>query len=197
MTIISSTKYLVFKTAKSPSNTDWAYVKRTNDRVKTDSAVVITTFVKYEGEYHFLFLKTKRPPIYAENKADFCLESPAGLIGDIDFSESVLDCARKELLEETGFMAEKMYVELTNSSTSAGLSSETLTYITAFVEDDKMTVVPTDDGGIIADRFYINTKDIYNYINDVNKEKISISAPTVCGIFFALRRLELLTNLQK
>ena len=89
METITKSKFLDFKSAKSPSGSDWFYVHRTNDSSAHDSAVVITTLVKIDGEYNFLFLKTKRPPIYAENKADFCIESPAGLIGDINHDESL------------------------------------------------------------------------------------------------------------
>ena len=116
MKIISKTKYVEFKSAKSPSNSDWYYLKRTNDTSNHDSAVVITTLVKKDGEYNFLFLKTKRPPLYAENKAQFCLESPAGLIADENCNESLIECAKKELLEEAGLEASKLYIELTNSA---------------------------------------------------------------------------------
>ncbi len=78
MKLVCKTKYLEFKSAKSPKGNDWHYVKRTNDSSEHDSAVVITTLVKKDGKYNFLFLKTARPPIYAENKAQYCLESPAG-----------------------------------------------------------------------------------------------------------------------
>ena len=59
--LISHSKFLDFKSAKSPAGHDWYYVKRTNDKKTHDSAVVITTLVKKDGEYNFLFLKTKRP----------------------------------------------------------------------------------------------------------------------------------------
>ena len=193
MTLINKTKYLEFKCAKAPLGNDWHYVKRTNDSSGRDSAVVITTLVRVDNEYNFLFLKTKRPPIYSENKAEFCIESPAGLIGDENCEESTLDCARKELLEETGLTINKLYLELINSSTSAGLSSETLTYITAFVENDTVSKQPVDDGGIITDRFYVKARDIFEYLNDIDKTKYSICAPTICGVFYALKRLELLT----
>ena len=91
MTIISKTKFLEFKSAKSPSGKDWYYVRRTNDTNVHDSAVVITTLVKKNNEYNFLLFKTVRPPISAENKAKYCLESAAGLIGDNDSNETMLD----------------------------------------------------------------------------------------------------------
>lgn len=189
MTIIAKSKFLEFKTAKSPQGHEWFYIKRTNDTNTHDSGVVITTLVNKDNEYNFLFLKTKRPPMYAENKAEFCIESPAGLIGDINTEETLEDCAKKELLEETGLYAAKIYKELENSSTSAGLSSETLTYVTAIVEDSRIINEPVSDGGIIIDRFFIPANNIREYLKGVNQKQYAIAAPTVCGIFYALARI--------
>ena len=189
MTVISKTKFLEFKSAKSPSGKDWYYVRRTNDTSAHDSAVVITTLVKKDNEYHFLLFKTVRPPISSENKAKFCLESAAGLIGDNDTNETMMDCAKKELLEETGLIANKLFIELENCSTSAGLSSETLSYITAIVDDYKIVQNPIDDGGIIVERYLIPAKDIVSHLQSIDKKEISIAAATVCGIFYALNRL--------
>lgn len=188
--IIAKSKYLEFKCAKSPSDNDWFYVRRTNDTNCHDSAVVITTLVKKNDGYNFLFLKTKRPPLYAENKSKFCIESPAGLIGDIDKNEDILKCAQKELLEEGGFRADKIFIELLNSSTSSGLSSETLSYVTAIVEKDNAVQKPIDDGGIIVDRFFINKDKILDYIKNLDKKENSLASATIAGIFFALNRID-------
>lgn len=189
MTTIAESKFLKFRSAKSPEGHDWFYVHRTNDNGKHDSAVVITVLVKKDGEYNFLFLKTKRPPIYAENKAEYCIESPAGLIGDIDINETLEECAKKELLEETGLTADKIYTELLNSSTSAGLSSETLSYVTAVVDNYKITEQPVSDGGIIVERFFVPAKDVKKYLQEADNKKYSVAAATVCGIFFAMHRI--------
>ena len=190
MTIISKTKFLEFKSAKSPSNKDWYYVRRTNDTNAHDSAVVITTLVKLKNEYNFLLFKTHRPPINAENKAKYCLESPAGLIGDNDTSETMIECAKKELLEETGLVANKLYIELENCSTSAGLSSETLSYVTAIIDDYTILQEPVNDGGIIVERYLVPTNDILSHLQLIDKKEISIAAATVCGLFYALNRLK-------
>lgn len=189
MTIISTTKFLEFKSTPSPSGKDWYYVRRTNDANEHDSAVVITTLVKKNNEYNFLLFKTNRPPITAENKAIYCLESPAGLIGDTDCNEKTIECAKKELLEETGLIANNLFIELENCSTSAGLSCETLSYVTAIVDDYKIIQEPIDDGGIIIERYFVPAKDITSHLQSVDKKEISIAAATVCGIFYALNRL--------
>ena len=184
MTIISSTKFLEFKSAKSPSNKDWYYVRRTNDTNNHDSAVVITTLVKKDNEYNFLLFKTIRPPISAENKAKFCLESAAGLIGDNDKNEKMLDCAKKELLEETGLVANKLFIELENCSTSAGLSSETLSYVTAIVDEYDIKQKPVDDGGIITERYLTPAKNIHSHLQNINSKEISIAAAIIYNLFF-------------
>lgn len=189
MSILYNTKFLEFKSAKSSSNKDWYYVRRTNDTNEHDSAVVITTLVKKDNEYNFLLFKNVRPPLSAENKAKYCLESPAGLIGDINCNEDTLECAKKELLEEAGLLASNIYLELTNCSTSAGLSSETLSYVTAIVDEYKLAQAPIDDGGIIVERFLVPTDKIYSYLNSLDNNENSIAAATVCGIFYALQRL--------
>ena len=189
MDIISKTKYLEFKKTLSPSGNDWHYVKRTNDTAGFDSAVVITTVVKFDNEYKFLFLKTRRPPIFAENKALYCIESPSGLIKDEKKDESLIDCINKELLEETGLKADKTYIELTNSCSSSGLSSETLTYATVICKEYAVADNPQSDGGIITDRFFVNTDKIYDFISNNNNNEMSIASATLAGIFFALKRI--------
>ena len=189
MTIISKTKFLEFKSTPSPSGNDWFYVKRTNDTNSHDSAVVITTLVKINGTYNYLLLKTNRPPISAENKAKYCLESPAGLIGDINLQEDTINCAKKELLEEAGLVADNVFIELENSSTSAGLSCETLTYVTAIVNEYNLKQEPVSDGGIIIERYLIPAQDIIKHLKSINPKETSIAAATICGIFYAQERL--------
>lgn len=190
MELIKHTKFLDFKSTKSPSGNDWYYVKRTNDTNAHDSAVVITVLVKNTtNSYDFLLLKTSRPPLTAESKAKYCIECPAGLIGDIKTSESLLECAKKELKEEAGLIADKLYVECTNCSASSGLTSETLSYVTAIVEEYNIISKPITDGGIIVNRFLVDKNEIIDYITNLDKKENSIASATVAGIFFALNRL--------
>ena len=189
MTIIAKSKYLEFKKSTTQTGKEWHYVKRTNDSTNHDSAVVITTLVKIENEYNFLFLLTKRPPLCAENKSEYCVELPAGLIGDIDKNETLEECIQKELLEETGLIANKIIVDLKNSATSAGLSSETLSFVTAIVENYELKATPVNDDGIISDRFFVKASEVYNYIENLDQKKYSLASPTVTGIFFGLKNL--------
>jgi len=184
------TKFLDLKSANSPSNHEWFYAHRTNDSNAHDSAVVITTLVKIDNEYNFLILKTLRPPIAAENKAKFCLESPAGLIGDIDKNEDLANAAKKELLEETGYVADEIYFEAKNLSSSSGLTSETLSFITAVINDNKISKAPVNDGGVIIERIYIPYGKINDVLNNFSNSEYSISTALLAGIFFAKSRFK-------
>lgn len=188
--ILYKTKYLNFKSTLSPSGHDWCYVSRTNDSSLHDSAVVITTVVFENNIPYFLLMKTKRPPLYAENKSIYCLESPAGLIGDETADETLIECAKKELMEEAGLIPYLIYEEISNSSSSSGLTSETLSYVTAFVKDYLPSKNLQSDGGIIIERFMIKADEITSYLLSLDKKEISIASATVCGIFFALERLK-------
>lgn len=189
MPIIAKTKFLEFKSNISENGKEWYYVKRTNDTNEHDSAVVITTLVKKDYRYHFLLFKTNRPPITAENKAKYCLESPAGLIGDNNCKESMIECAKKELLEEAGLIADEMHIELENCCTSAGLSSETLSYVTAIVNNYNIIQEPVDDGGIIVERFLVPVDEILNYLQNIDNKELSVAGATICGIFYAVNRI--------
>lgn len=59
-----------------------------------------------------------------------CLELPAGLIGDEDPDAGVLDTAHRELVEETGFAAERIE-ELGEFHSSPGMVSEGFTLVRA------------------------------------------------------------------
>jgi ADP-ribose pyrophosphatase len=60
------------------------------------------------------------------------LELPAGLVGDVpgDEQEQLVDAARRELLEETGYEARQMKW-LTSGPSSAGLTSEVVDFFLA------------------------------------------------------------------
>ena len=84
--ILCSTKYLELKEAVAPNGKSaWIYAHR---QIATD-VVVIVPVLKSETEEKILFLKTQRPPLYAENKADINIELPAGLVGDERKGESI------------------------------------------------------------------------------------------------------------
>jgi ADP-ribose pyrophosphatase len=98
----------------------WEYVERT----KVSGVVVI---VAVTPENNLLLIEQHRPPV-----GKLVIEMPAGLAGDITGQEheALAVAAQRELLEETGYWAERMEY-LTEGPTSAGLTSEIITLFRA------------------------------------------------------------------
>jgi ADP-ribose pyrophosphatase len=98
----------------------WEYVTR----VGVTGAVII---VAVTGEQKLLLVEQYRIPVHART-----IELPAGIVGDEPggSDESLADAAKRELLEETGFAAERIEV-LTTGPSSSGLTSEVVTLLLA------------------------------------------------------------------
>ena len=66
--------------------------------------------------------------------------------------------------------------------------------MTAIIDEDIKVLEPVNDGGIIIDRIFVKTTDVYTFLDDLDKNIWSISSVTLCGVFYALKRLESLTQ---
>ena len=106
----------------------WEYTSR----CKGMTAVVI--LAEIDGKV--LLVEQERVPIGKR-----CIELPAGLVGDEDEAATVLGTAEKELLEETGYKAEKFEL-LGEFYSSPGMIAESFTLVRA----TGLTKV-TDGGG--------------------------------------------------
>lgn len=96
----------------------WEYAERTN----ASSAVIV---VAITPEQRLLFVEQYREPIRARS-----IEMPAGLVGDLGESESIEEAARRELLEETGWAAERIDYLMAGPS-SSGMSNEVIAFVRA------------------------------------------------------------------
>ncbi len=96
----------------------WEYAERARDI----SAAVI---VAVDDARFLLLVEQYRAPIGRR-----CLELPAGLVGDEQTGESILEAARRELEEETGYRA-KTVEERGEFFSSPGMTSERFTLIIA------------------------------------------------------------------
>jgi len=98
----------------------WEYVERTNV-----SAIVALVAVTDGGR----ILLTEQ---YREPVGNRVIELPAGLVGDVPGreSEDLRSAAQRELLEETGYQAER-FEELVVGPPSAGITSEIVTFFRA------------------------------------------------------------------
>jgi len=97
----------------------WEYAERTNEG---GLAVIV---VAATPERNVLFVEQYRVPVGART-----IEMPAGIVGDIHAGESLELAAERELLEETGWQAEKVQL-LMIGPTSAGMSSERVAFVRA------------------------------------------------------------------
>lgn len=179
--ILCSTKYLELKEAVAPNGKSaWIYAHR---QIATDVVVIVPVF-KTRTEEKILFLKTQRPPLYAENKADINIELPAGLVGDERKGESIEQAIEEELREETGLRADSIKIVSRKIASSAGCTSETSTIALAEITDTTEISKPLSDGGIILERIWINANDIRNWLQEQEKNGCAISAQALCGLFY-------------
>jgi ADP-ribose pyrophosphatase len=96
---------------------NWEYVERTNCK-QAVSVLAITE------DDEVILVEQFRIPV---NK--YTIESPAGLMDNP--AETIEECGRRELLEETGYMARQVINLYENTPASAGLTSETSSKILA------------------------------------------------------------------
>lgn len=96
----------------------WEYAERTN----VGHAVIV---IAMTPERKVLFVEQFRIPMGAPT-----IEMPAGLVGDNDAEDTLEDAARRELLEETGWLADEVKV-LMVGPTSSGMSNELIAFVRA------------------------------------------------------------------
>ena len=102
----------------------WEYIKR-----KNCTAIVIIVAVTKAGEV--LFVEQFRPPV-----GKIAIEFPAGLANDGAQSktETILEAAKRELLEETGYRARRLR-KILEGPVSSGCSADLVTmYLARDVE---------------------------------------------------------------
>lgn len=98
----------------------WEYIERT----RADLAVVVAAITPGG---RVLFVEQFRPPVGCRT-----IELPAGLVGDGDGEDrqDVIEAARRELLEETGYEADSLQA-VSEGPISPGLSNERIVLIIA------------------------------------------------------------------
>lgn len=154
------------------SRDGWEYAERPQV-----SGIVIIVAVTEEN--NVILVEQNRPPVDGP-----VVELPAGLAGDIAGSEdeALEEAARRELLEETGYVAES-FTKLFEGPPSAGLSSEVLTFFRA----EGLTKV-ADGGGDDSEDIQIHEvplSGITNWLlNRAETEGVQIDPKIFAGLFF-------------
>ena len=176
--VLCSTKFLELKATTSPvEGVDWIYAHRPNAK----KVVVIVPIIK--GEY-IMFLKTKRPPIESEGIGQYCIELPAGLIGDKYKNDTIEKALKRELLEETGMLCYDFKIVAKNVASSSGLSSEVCAITFAYIDNDSIYREPTNDRGIIVDHIKVPIKEIKTWLNKEQNKGAILSSQALAALFY-------------
>jgi ADP-ribose pyrophosphatase len=156
------------------SRSGWEWVERTN----TSGAVVIAAITT---ERQLVLIEQYRIPLDRR-----VIELPAGLVGDLAESkeEGLMEAARRELFEETGYQAQSIDYLLDGPS-SSGLTNEVFTLVLArnvqkvgpgggdATEDIRVHVVPLDE--------------IEAWLASKRREGFMISPKIYSALYFATR----------
>ena len=147
----------------------WEYAERTN----AGSAVIV---VAVTPEDKLLFVEQFRIPMDAPT-----IEMPAGLVGDLDAHDTMEEAARRELLEETGWLADEVKV-LMVGPTSSGMSNELI----AFVRARGLTRVHAG-GGDETENITVHEvprPDAPRWLDERRREGFSIDPKLYAGLYF-------------
>jgi len=158
---------------------EWEFVERTN----CTGVVVIIPITK---DKKFVFVEQYRIPI-AKNTIEF----PAGLVNDDNESqnETFELAALRELLEETGYHADKLRY-LTKGPNSAGLTSEISTF---FLAEDIRKIA--EGGGVENESIIIHEvpmDDVDEWLEEMKKQGKIYSPKIYAGIYLAKRIYKLI-----
>jgi ADP-ribose pyrophosphatase len=96
----------------------WEYAQRVQ-------AHAIAAIIAITAEERLILVEQQRIPVGAR-----VIELPAGLVGDEDAGEPMSEAARRELIEETGYDADRLTV-IGRGPSSAGLTDEVVTLVHA------------------------------------------------------------------
>lgn len=163
------------KFIRAVSEDGWEWVERTN----ATGAVVI---VPITPQSEVVLIEQYRIPLHAT-----VIELPAGLAGDSagDEGESLLAAARRELLEETGFEADR-WEYLTEGPSSAGLATEVFAL---FLARDARRVA--SGGGDSAEEITVHVvahTELERWLERRRAEGAMIDPKVFAGLYFALTR---------
>ena len=100
----------------------WEFVRRCN-------AQAVVAIAAQTDNQEVILIRQIRPVLGDGHQA--VIEVPAGLVGDNGIEDSILAAAQRELLEETGYQARTL-TEVSVGPSSAGLTDEIITFVTAY-----------------------------------------------------------------
>jgi len=153
----------------------WEYVERPKS-----SGIVAIVAVTEKAE--IILVEQFRIPVNQR-----VIEIPAGLAGDIEGEEDeeLAEAAKRELVEETGYEAQKMEY-LTKGPSSAGLSTEVITFFRAV--GLKKVSDGGGDGGENIQVHAVPLSELESWIETKKQEGCLIDYKVYTALYFHLNR---------
>jgi len=153
----------------------WEYAERT----KASAAVVL---VAVTADCKLLLTEQFRIPVGRR-----VIELPAGLVGDVDGEEQEIlaAAAQRELIEETGYRAERL-IQLTMGPPSAGLATE----MVAFFHCTMLNRIGAG-GGVEHEQIEVHEirlDDVAEWLEAQARRDVLIDPKIYAGLYFADRR---------
>jgi ADP-ribose pyrophosphatase len=150
----------------------WEYVTRTNA-----TGVVVVVAITPDAE--LLLVEQHRPALGGKT-----LELPAGLAGDHAGSEEepLVEAAKRELVEETGFQA-SLWQDLGASPVSAGLTDETVHFFFAGGLEKVGPGGGDDSEDIVVLRVPLD--DVRDFLEAKRRKGVHIDAKIGAGLWLA------------
>ncbi len=154
----------------SQAGWEWA------ERVRISGVVAI---VAVTADRELVLTEQYRRPIDAR-----VLDLPAGLAGDVAGAEKepLLEAARRELLEETGFVSER-WTCLTEGPSSPGMTNEMLTF---YLAQNAVRTAP--GGGDASEQIEVHLvplEELHSWVEAQRSGGILVDLKVYAGAYFA------------
>lgn len=198
--LIAETPYLQLK-----SSNDWSYAHRPKGSKTVIVVPLIEEFNPKTGKHedYIIYAKTYREGLNAERIAIIddiddpkqfnCIELPGGDVGDQDTAETVEEAAGKELLEETGYEADKIEILANGLASSPGLTTEHFSVAIA-KGLTKTETVPSSDNGTIRGIEKKPLREFMDFLVQSLEKGKAVSAQTTSAMAFVCNKMFSLSN---
>jgi ADP-ribose pyrophosphatase len=153
------------------SHNGWEWVERTNC---SHAAVVVAVTEQRE----LVLIEQHRIPLACR-----VVELPAGLVGDSEHcrDEDLLDAARRELIEETGFDSDRIE-RLVEGPSSSGLTNEVFTLLLA--RDARRIGPGGGDDSEDIDVHVVPLDDVPAWLDTKRRAGLMVSPKIYMGLYF-------------